>query len=759
VIRSRSFTSCALAATLLAAACGPSKLGEGETTPTLPGDDPVPKGQAAAKPKTPAKPVAAADPWAGKKDLIQPPAARPPGKVALPPIERFELANGLKVIVVQSHQLPVVSFHLAVGAGQRDEPRDKRGLADVAAAMLTKGTKTRNAEQLAQAIDQVGGSLSAGVDLEATHITCEVLAKDLATCLDLLPDVTQNPTFSDKEIDEIRKQVVSAVKQRRDDAQVLAEDHFENLLWGDDHVRGWPVTLDSVSTIGRQDLIEWHGARFKPGNAVLVIAGDVDAKEMRAQTQKALGGWKKGAPPEAKKFPEPALKGVRVRLIDKPDQSQSVIKIGHLGVAHGEPDYLASVLMNYTLGGGALGTRLMKALSGPGGHAYRVTSQFERYKSRGGFQVTTATQTADTVAAVQLVLGELGKMQKDGPSVAELAAAKANLAGNYPLGFENAASIAAAVLAAELHGLGEDYVRDFPVRLAAVPLADVRAAAKNRLDAADVVVVIVGKADEIAPQLKKAGLAFELVDWLAPVSKRDREAQVAAHNAPPDAKKTADGRKLIDLAIAARGGAKKLAGVKELTATGKLSIFAQGGKAISGDYVRYFKAPDQQRTDISLPGKGTVKLVVSPKSAWVEFQSKVQEIPAESLAAINVLLFVDPERVLLHAQDKDMIVQAQGKQNVEGTDYDAVLERSADGAYEVTLLLDLKTHLVYRVVYSVQGETLFDEYGDYKDAGGVKVAHKVKTVNLLLQVPVEITYDKVEVNSGLPSGAFDRPAP
>jgi hypothetical protein len=352
-------------------------------------------------------------------------------------------------------------------------------------------------------------------------------------------------------------------------------------------------------------------------------------------------------------------------------------------------------------------------------------------------------------------------MQKDGPTAAELAAAKANLAGNYPLGFESASAVASAVLAAELHGLGEDVVRDFPVKLAQVPLADARAAAKAHLDADDVAIVIIGKADEIAPQLKKAGITFEQVGWLAPVSKADRDAVVAARNAPPDPKMAAEGKKLIDAAIAARGGEKRVTGLKELSETGTISIHPPKGASIDGQYARYFKAPDQQRTDITVPGKGLVKMIVSPKAAWVEFQGKVQDIPAESLDAINVLLFVDIERVLLLSRGPGVVVQAQGKQNVEGVDYDAVLVRSADAKYEVTLLLDAKTHLPFRVVYSVQGEMLFDEYGEWKAEGtganaGYVVPHKVKTVNLLLQVPVEINLTKVEVNAGLPPGAFDK---
>ena len=745
---------------LLTASCGQSGLGTGETTPTLPGDDPVGESKPGPAKPAPARPAAAEpDPWAGKKDLIQPPAARAPGKVALPPIERFELPSGLQVLVVASHQLPVVSFHLAVRAGQLEEPRDKRGLADFVAAMLSKGTRSRNAAQIAESVDQVGASLGAGVDLEGTHVTCSALAKNASTCFTLLPDVVMNPSFAEKEMELVRQQIVGVVKQRRDDPSALVEDHFDNLLWGDDHARGWPVTLDTIAAIGRQDLVDWHAARFKPGNAVLVVAGDVDAKQVRAQVEKAFAGWKKSALPEPKKFAEPVLKGVRVRLVDKPNLAQALIRVGHLGVAHGDPDYLASLAVNQSFGGGQDGARLAAAARAAKGKGYLASSQLDRFRTRGAFQATMVAGNADAGAALKLLLGELGKMQQSGPTASELAEAKASLAGAYPLGSESAAATASAVLAAELHGLGDEFLRDFPVRVAAVPLDQARAAAKKHLDADDVVVVIVGKAEDIAPQLKKAGIPFELLGWLAPVSKRDRDAQVAARNAPPDPRRAAEGRKLIDQAIAARGGEKKLTGVKQLFASGQVTINPPQGKPIVGDFVRYFRAPDVSRSDITLPGRGTVKLVVSPGSAWVEFQKTVQDIPAEAVAAINVLLFVDPERVLLHGLDKSFVVQSEGKQPVDGTDYDAVLVRSGDGLYEATLLLDPKTHLVFRVLYSVQGETLFDEYRDYKPVAGVQVAHKVRTLNLLLQVPVEITYDKVQINAGVPADAFDKPSP
>jgi zinc protease len=753
----------ALAATLAASlafalACGPATTREGETTPTLPGDDPVARGGKGKpeKPK-PAEKPAAADPWAGKKDLIQPPAAAPAAELALPQVERYVLPNGLVVLLVPSHDLPVVSLHLAVRAGASQETREKRGLADFVAAMLTKGTKKRSVDQLSATIDQVGGALGAGADFEATHVSCQVTAKNLATCLDLLPEVVISPSFDAKQVDEVRKQLEAAVKQRRTDPEALGEEHFENFLWGDDHVRGWPVTIETVDEIQQKDLVDWQAAYFKPNNAVLAIAGDFDPARLKPQLAAAFGGWKKGEVPEAKKFPEPKLDGVRVRLVDKPDQPQAHVIVGELGVAHGDGDWLATALMNYTLGGAGYSSRLAVALRARGIAASDARSQFDRYLSRGVFMAHAVTRSKGAVGLIKAIIAELGKMRDAGPTASELASAKGAVAGGYALGMESSQDVATAVLSAELHGLGLDYVRKLPVLASSVTLEAARAAAKAHLDPDNLVIVVVGPADEIAPLLDKAGLSYEKVSWLQPVSKHDRDRKAAAENGPPDPKKAAEGQKLLDQAVTARGGEKKLGAIKTLVQKGKLVISAPNGQTVGGDYARWFQAPNRWRTDMTVSGKGTITFVVDGATAWVRFNGQIQDIPAEALETLESVTYADPDVILLHAEEKGAIVVKDEPQKIDGKSYDAIRVRSPDGKHEAAMLLDPKTHLPYGVCFLVETETLCEEYGDYRAVGGLQVPYSIKSVSLILQgLPYEVKMDSVEINGKVPDDTFKK---
>lgn len=739
-------------AALLAAivACGPTGRGT-ETTPTLPGDEPGDDDTPRPKPKP--VPAPEADPWAGRTDLIAAPELTPPAPVNLPKIERFTLPNGLQVLVVENHDLPVASFHLAVRAGVADETREKRGLADFAAAMLTKGTRTRSADEIAQTIDYIGGALEASADFEATHLTCESLAKDLKTCLTLLPDVAMAAAFPEAELAEVRDQLVSYVKQLRDNPDALANEHFENALWGEDHVRGWPVTVETVSAITRKDLVAWHAARFKPGNAILAVAGDVDAKQLKGQLAKAFAPWKKGAAPARKKYPEPKLDGRRVRLVDKPDQTQSQIVLGHLGIAHGDADYFPTILMNYTLGGGAFSSRLMKVVRAQGGKTYGASSAFERWRSRGTFQAQTFTRNDETLSTLGLVVGEIQRMREGGPTAAELADAQSNVAGNYPLSFESASRVAAAVLSAELHGLGEAYVREFPVRVAAVSLTAAKKAALEHLDPENLVIVIVGRAEEVAPQLKAAGLDFEVVGYLEPISKRDRDAKRAARSAPADPKKAAEGRKLLETALGAKGGLSRLKKLQDVTTKGKF-VVRQGGRTIEGAYGRWFKVPDMLREDIEVPGQGTAKMVLTATEAFVDAGGQKQDIPQQGADILRGSFWHQPEMILLRAAEPGAILQAAGKEPIGGVDYDALVVRSADGANEAKLLFDPKTHLIFRVVYEIDGQPTYDELGEYKAVNGLQIAHRMRTENPLFSVVLEITYTDVKVDSGLGEDVF-----
>jgi zinc protease len=733
---------------LTAAACA-----QGSVEP--PADVGVAPADAGAAPAAEPAPTAPglAEPWASQPDLIQAPARAEPKALQVPALERFALPNGLQVRIMREASLPLVHLRLLVPASTDQEPRELRALAQFAASMLTQGTKSRSAEQIAATIDQVGGSLSASADPDGTMVTCEVLTKDLGTCLELLPDVILRASFPESEMGQVRDQLLAGIKQVRDTPQLLVKEHFANLLWGEDHVRGWPQTAKTVGAITRKDLVTWHAERFQPMGSILFVAGDVNPTELKPLLEKAFGGWPKAGVPPPRAFPEPSLKGLTIRLVDKPDLTQTQIMIGHPGLAAADPDFLATTLFNYSLGAGAFSSRLMKVVRSEGGKTYHASSHFDAGRERGPFWAYTFTNNAQVVATLKLVLDELEKMRREGPTPAELEDAKSNLAGNHPLHLESPFALADALLGAEVEGLDADYVRDFPLRVNAVGLDEVKSAAARRLDPGNAVVVLVSKAEELEPLLKAAGYTWEKVGYLEPTSARERAAAKADLATPLDPAKVEAGRKLLDEALAAKGGLDKLRAVKDiqLKGTGKLS--AQG-QTFDVQVSGYFGVPDRKRLDLTLP-MGTITTVVTPEAAWGGMGAMTRDAPPELVAKEQAQMWRHKDLVLLRHLEPGVVVVAREPVEEGGVRYDVVELRKADGSLRTALWLDPKTRMLARLVYDQDGEQAVEKYSDYRPVAGLQMSFAQQQTGPSGQV--ELTLSEVKVNAGLPAGLFDRP--
>jgi outer membrane lipoprotein-sorting protein len=395
----------------------------------------------------------------------------------------------------------------------------------------------------------------------------------------------------------------------------------------------------------------------------------------------------------------------------------------------------------------------MKVIRSEEGKTYGASSSFEAHRSRGHFLATTFTRNAETVPTLELLIGEIRRMRDEGPTPAEVADAKANLAGRYPLAFQGASDVVSRVLAAELHDLGEDYVREFPVRVSRVSVEDVKAAAKRRLDPDNLVVVIVGSAAEVEPQLRKAGIAYEKVGHLEPISKQDREAKVAARNAPPDPKAAARGRALLDEALRAKGGRDKVAGIKDLTVTGKVKV-SFGPQAIEGDFERIFRADGSLRLQIATP-MGDIVVLVTPEGAWQMGGGHSRAVPKDEADEQRASVWRDRDLILLRHLDKETFVEARPPETVGGVAYDVVVLRKGDGTYETKLLLDPRSKTIFRIVYDEKGATSTEEYRDYKQVDGILFSftqHHERQGQT-----IDATLTDIKVNAGYPPDTFKAP--
>jgi zinc protease len=747
----------ALAAAVIAALAALSAMGAACAPKPAPIPIPLLPGEGTehvAKPPTPKQP-AAADPWAGRTDLIVPPAPQPPAAVELPPIEELTLPNGLKVFVIKSERLPVVSVQLAIRAGRMHEPRSRLGVAEITADMLVKGTARRDAAALAKAIDFVGGTIAVDATFEATLLSCSVLKKSLGTCLELLPEILTQPAFPEAELGKVRDQMRGQIRNRFDDAGALASQHVQHLLWGPEHVRGWVPSEPGIAGIRREDVLAWHKTWFVPNNAMLVISGDVEPARVKADLQRAFGGWKRAPLPPAPAYKEPGLSGSRIRLVDKPGQTQTHIRVAQFGIKHDDSRFFDTLVWNYALGGGGFSSRLMRVVRVEGGKAYGASSSFDRNLDKGSFVAQTFTRNEQAVATTKLVLAEIARMAKEGPTQDEVAAAIANIAGGYGLRFQAATDVGAALIGAELHGFGREYLANFPIAVGRVDAASAKQAAAEVLDPRSYVIVMVGDAKDLEPQLKKEGWRYQKVSFTEMITPPDQ-----VPDAPADPKAVEAARKVVDEALAAKGGKARLAALKGFRMLASGTTSAPRGGSVPVEIERLFVLPDKMRIDATLDGKVKVTIAVNGRVGWQlapdqtgQAQSLTEFSPAE-IAQIEVERWREPELILLKAAEPGAKIALAPDESIDGKPHAVVKLTTPFPGLEIALYIDRKTKLVSKMVYSEGRSAQTDVFGDYKVVGGVKIAHQRHSTG---DRETKLVIKTVELDPKADPKLFDKP--
>jgi zinc protease len=705
---------------------------------------------AQGKPVT--KPAAPeADFWAGKKDLFTPPAISPAVKVDLGPVQRFTLPNGLEVLVVARPQVPVVDLLLAVKAGGNDDPKDKVGLSEFVAGMLRKGTQKRTADQISEMVDFVGASFGASADNEYSSVSCHARSKDLALCLDVTADVVEHPTFPESEMKEVHDQLEASVEASKDSPQALASLHAQNLYFGDDDPRGLPTSKRTLAAIDRKALVDFHKTWYAPNHALLAVAGDVDPKSIKATLQKAFAGWKKHAVPKQPELKLPPSAPLKVRLVDKPDATQSAIMVVGPGIAHRSPDYYAVRIMAWALGAGGFSSRLMKVVRAEGGKTYSTRLSFAVGEQPSPWTAATFTRVGETAATLKLVLDTIATMKKDGPTAEEIADAKGNLVGGYGLRLETAADLALNLLRAQLDRMDSKAVEEFPQRMTAVT-REQAAQATSYLTPQSLAVV--GPAAQVRPLLEKAGYHVdEVVPFDAPVSGAERAMEAAASQKKKGAavdispQEAEAGKKLVADALQAKGA--DLTKVKDLSMAGK-GTMTMHGQTLNVT-VEEFQVPGKSaRQDLNL-GPMKVQQILADGKAWMKQGDKVVELPSEAAAQLQKGLLRDPNFILLYAREGKLKARALPPVSDGGVTYDAVELIDPDGD-KTQVLLDPKTHLIARFDYQEDGKRARLSLGDYRKEGGITIPHEIKQTGE--GGDIEIHYDKVTLNPNLPPSTF-----
>jgi predicted Zn-dependent peptidase len=442
-------------------------------------------------------------------DRSKAPTPGPPPMLRVPGWTRSTLTNGAELVVSEKHDLPLVSFTITFSGGYNQaDPIARRGLADMTAAMMSEGTKTRNGEALAAALQLLGTTVTVRIAGETGTIAFQCIANKFPATLDIVGDMLVNPSFPPEALERLRAQRLVALVQARDQPGAIASRVFPRLVYGDTHPYGQNVTEATLKAITRDDVVAFHRAYFRPGQALVTVVGDVNAAAAKTAIEKSLAAWPRGGDKRTFQYPAvPPPRGSTIYLADKPGAAQSTFAIGTAGPPRSTPDYFPLQVMN-TILGGMFQSRLNANIREEKGYSYGVGSSFAFGKGPGAFRTGGDIVSTKSDAALVEFMKELrGIRGERSITDEELSTAKDALTQRLPATFASAQSINTAIVSLWTQGLPDDYYQQYAARITAVRREDVVRVARQYVDVDHLVIVIVGDRSTIEGPLRAARIA------------------------------------------------------------------------------------------------------------------------------------------------------------------------------------------------------------------------------------------------------------
>lgn len=446
-----------------------------------------------------------------------PPESGPSRDISFPPIARVEVANGLEVNTVEWHQLPVVYIRLAIRSGGEADPDAMPGVADLVATMLKEGTRSKSSAQLADSIEFLGADMWTSADAEGSTIVMRALADQLDEAMALIADVAMNPAFRADELSKLKRRELDRLSLLSKRPSHLAGREAYGRLYGDHPYAHTDTTEEVVNRVRRNDLVRWHRRHYVPNNAFLVVAGDVTAEQVQRSAGTAFASWRAGTVPAPAYAAVPERSGRQIVIVDRPESVQSVIRIANLAVPRGHDDWIPLMVANQVLGGTAA-SRLFMDLREQRSLTYGAYSRVGERVEVAPFTAYASVRTEVTDVAVQAFFEHLDRIVGEAPPAEEIANARRYLSDSFPLEIDTPGKIAALVADLRVFGLPDDYWDSFRTRIGEVSPDEALAAARRHIRPDDALVVIVGKAADIAEGLRRFG----------PVTVLDDEGEVTA---------------------------------------------------------------------------------------------------------------------------------------------------------------------------------------------------------------------------------------
>ena len=637
------------------------------------------------------------------------PALRP---ITIPKVETFTLANGMRLFLLEDHELPLINGSARVRTGNLFDPAEKIGLATITGiVMRTGGTRSKTGDQLDLELENAAASVEANIGETSGSVSFSALKEDVDPVLALFKDVLTGPEFREDKIELARTQLRSGISRRNDDAQGIEHREFASIVYGRDNSYGWDIEYATLDRIARADLQQFYRRYFFPKNTLLAVRGDFDAAQMKAKIEKLFADWTVEQPP-VPPFPKVEAKPAPgTYLAAKTDVTQTFFAMGHLSGEIRDKDYAALQILSDILGGG-FQSRLFQRVRTRMGNAYEIGSEWSgEYDHPGLFEIVGSTKSMSTVETIKAIREEVDRVRSAEVAEEELKTAKDTALNSLVFAFDTKSKTLSRMLTYEYYGYPRDFIQQYQAALAAVTRADVLRVAKEHLKPENFTIVTVGNPGDFGQPLDSLGGPVHNIDLTIPQPKQE--------SAKSDTASLEKGRLILARAQQAAGGADKLAGIKDYIQTMELKIApAAGGFAVK--QTNSWIDPSFLRQESVMP-IGKVTAYADGKSGWIVTPPGPGPLTGPDLTQVAGDIFRVYFRLLISDRLPGRTVNAVGGDTVE----------IGDGAgHMAQLTIDPATGLVSKMRYQAVNlagppMTVEQSFTDFRDAGGVKVPYKI----------------------------------
>ena len=632
------------------------------------------------------------------KDLKFPPLP----EVQLPKITEFTLPDGMRVYLLEDHNLPTVRGTALIRTGNLFDPADKVGLASITGETIRAGgTTAKTGDELDEQLENIAASVETGIDESFGRVTFSTLKERTDEVLGIFHDVLTDPAFRQEKIEFTIRQLRGSIARRNDEPKGIAQREFASALYGAKTPYGWDLTNTTLNHIQRDDIVAFYRRYFFPGNIILAVQGDFQAAEMRAKIEKSFAGWTVQQPtvppfPKVDNTPAPGI-----YVATKTDVTQTMFTIGHFSGTMRDKDYAALDVMADILGGG-FKSRLFQTVRTKLGFAYEIDANWGAgYDHAGAFEISGSTKSASTADTFDAIGKEVNRIRSEEVTAQELETAKQTVMNSFVFNFDTSSKTLNRLLTYRYYGYPDDFIFQYRSGIDKVTRADVLRVAKQYLDPAKFVIVAVGNPKDFGKPLASLGLPVKDIDLTAP------DARPAAGPG---------GNELLARMAEAMGGALKLAAVKDMTQNAVVQLDQSAG-GLKITQTSQWLAPQHFRQENVMPF-GRIATYSDGAAGWSASPQGIVPIPPAQLAQVGFEVFRLMWRLPLAGVDADRTVSADGAK---------VTIADKEGR-SVTVTVDPASGLPVSASYVAPGSggALVEEtYSEWAPVNGIQLPRKI----------------------------------